>query len=1627
MASPLGGGRSLDYSVQLDISQAEATARQLQGVYERALRQIDVPLIERADIVRATGALDSFTGEFQRIERIAENVRRDVEAITREAGQARFTNLNQPSGGIGAAAGARAVAGGGGFRGGAALLAGGIAGYGATEITRLTFEQGQIGAQQKQLAESYNVLTAAIGLQADTLTGKLSAAVQETVTQQQLMQETNLLLVAAQDGQIQITEDQIATLAEFARLSATRLTANGRPLETEEAYRRLIQGIVKRETELLDELGLSTKQIADRLGVPLEEVNRSVEALLAGVLQVAEEDIEANGQPAIDEATRIEQAATSITDAWNRVREVLAEPVAVAIEGVAEAVEEAESTIQSSRLVLGLEVDDADVSSLISEKVAEYQQLLEEPTGPAVRFLPGPLRNALPDQNRTINEQAEAFAKLEQTLASYNQGVGATLPGLEQQRALLGEIAREAAASGVINTEQRATLDALSATYEAIGGAGGEYYDMLAILSPQQIETNEAVRAGAGAIFELVAAFQSGAISQAEFNAQMPALIGNLQALASAANAADGAVARAAERAASRPPSFGKDGLGGFNDQVAPGGAQTQTDDEFARIEKNAAFRADVADRARAAEEQAQADAQRAAEQAAAEQTRVAERAVSEAERRARESQSRQLGIWQEGVNAARDEMIAGADAIAEAGEVRAEQLQESADARREAGQASAEAFNDQADARREAGRIGAEALGDQADLVRKQADATTKALGKQADAVVKAANRQAEALTEAAEADMEAAAELAAAGSELRQAGQELEGALRNIEGLFGASAVTQEDLDLSEAGAYTEKADEYLRRLTDEVVNGVDREGVDIRDAAIRAGIDPNADASAILAQFRAMWEDSSLFAGGQNLDLINRDAVDAAIARQEASESGQQAILDFFGVQDFYDQADDKDAEADAKREEAEAKREEAADIREAAQEEAADIREQAAAVREAAQEEAEALREQASNAREAANKEAEALREQGAAAREAANKEAEALREQAATEREAAQAAADAQREQAQNYDPTPPAALTGEPTITEADIQQAVQQVLADQALLESQVATALGFVPGAQARQAQQQVVQAATTAGTLDASQAPAAAGQPATVDAAAQIELGPADGAVEDLLQALIDDAAGLDGDALAPVRDALYAGLSESFEAGDVPDEVAKNLLFAISKKLGTYQFDGQDNTALAEIGKGLAFSVVYGAGDITADDIPDSVPNAVLFAISEKLGTYQFDGQDTSAASEIGRHLGFTVALGAGDISADDIPDAVPESLLSAVYEKLSTFQFADGAVPALDDIGAGLGRQLVAAIQDAELPDEAALGLFLKLSEQLSNYQFPGVDDSAAAGIGRTLSAQILGAIDDIDLPPGVGEGLFERLLATLSSVQATDTEIPAVAAVGLSIGEQIYSAIGDAELPDDLMAGVVAAIGEQSLASENIVALQEIGTRQRNYVAAGFITPTSGAVDVAAPYIGDVGDQFVGSESVLSLLGIGSDNQAYVSAGFIAPIGGRAAMAAAWVSDLNTQFVSPEIVVSELGIGREISATIGAGFTGADISGLATTFAVNMTANFFSEAVVKQFSFIGTEIYRIIESRLGKAAEEGDLGGGLADTMTAQVTAKVTEELATSLAPTGGTTTGGGN
>lgn len=127
-------------------------------------------------------------------------------------------------------------------------------------------------------------------------------------------------------------------------------------------------------------------------------------------------------------------------------------------------------------------------------------------------------------------------------------------------------------------------------------------------------------------------------------------------------------------------------------------------------------------------------------------------------------------------------------------------------------------------------------------------------------------------------------------------------EGALGKIPGLFGTSEVTAEQMALAEAGVPQQFADDYIRQLSDEVLNGAEwGDKIDIKDAARRAGIDPNLPNEIILQLVKEAWDNSSFFANPANLELVNMDAAKAEIEKQQKSAEGEANLRALFGLGD------------------------------------------------------------------------------------------------------------------------------------------------------------------------------------------------------------------------------------------------------------------------------------------------------------------------------------------------------------------------------------------------------------------------------------------------------------------------------------------------------------------------------------------------------------------------------------------------------------------------------------------------------------------------------------------------------------------------------------------------------
>lgn len=124
----------------------------------------------------------------------------------------------------------------------------------------------------------------------------------------------------------------------------------------------------------------------------------------------------------------------------------------------------------------------------------------------------------------------------------------------------------------------------------------------------------------------------------------------------------------------------------------------------------------------------------------------------------------------------------------------------------------------------------------------------------------------------------------------------------LQGVPGLFGASPVTQEQLDAAAAGIPQEFADDFVRQLAAEVKNG-NQEFGNLLPQAVAAlekiGVTPGANPAAILAQIQETFASGRLFANAENLSLINQEAVQKSVMEQQQAAQGQENIKSFFSA--------------------------------------------------------------------------------------------------------------------------------------------------------------------------------------------------------------------------------------------------------------------------------------------------------------------------------------------------------------------------------------------------------------------------------------------------------------------------------------------------------------------------------------------------------------------------------------------------------------------------------------------------------------------------------------------------------------------------------------------------------
>lgn len=153
---------------------------------------------------------------------------------------------------------------------------------------------------------------------------------------------------------------------------------------------------------------------------------------------------------------------------------------------------------------------------------------------------------------------------------------------------------------------------------------------------------------------------------------------------------------------------------------------------------------------------------------------------------------------------------------------------------------------------------------------------------------------QQAKAQTAANKASAKAAKEAAKSASAI-------ESALGQIEGVFKASQVTEEDMRLSEEGLYQEKADEFLRRLGAAAESGGKEFSETIgqaQEALARVGVTPSGDLKTLYLQTKEAWESGLLFYAEENKALVNEEAIKAAAEMKRKAQIGRENMVKWFG---------------------------------------------------------------------------------------------------------------------------------------------------------------------------------------------------------------------------------------------------------------------------------------------------------------------------------------------------------------------------------------------------------------------------------------------------------------------------------------------------------------------------------------------------------------------------------------------------------------------------------------------------------------------------------------------------------------------------------------------------------
>lgn len=794
----------------------------------------------------------------------------------------------------------------------AGMLAGGLGAFGAVQVAQSVYNTGKEGAILQRQQATFQEFSRRMGQNADTIVAAVQRASNSTITEFDAMGLASQVLASKFSQDSQDIAGDLETVTAFARrASQIFVDESGQALSVQEVFARLVKFAREGNKELVDQFGLSNQLIAQAMGTTVDGLASAQGATIRwqGLVKVLNQELERLGPAAVTTAERFEQSAARIEEARQRIQMALAGPVAGIAEGVAGGVEGATTLAGMADLdrlrgmigtriggaTGGLSVLNAGAYEEARKALLAYDAAMKT-NAETARTYAEQLRavlNNLVNQGTLVKTDVAQLKDLQVTLDLVAQGLDTysvamqvtTMEGMRHNEQIF-QLAQTMAAYEKLYKEGSVTLEQYGAVMVSLAGRMREAADASGYLSTQLADTYSMIGPIAETGTQRTGSGSAGRQPFLDPEAApwgLPEGMSEREAAARAAllewrnqqNAELNRIVNETQNPAMQDVRTGMlDQLTGAEEQLQRLSAaydllgESATDAMTANLDaiSEQIDRLRLLDQTAVLVDEAMKSGQEGAAGLAAQLVTLAGEVAS-----TNTVTAEQVGILQQLIGA-----LLGATSAA----LGFEGAQTQYGAAMAAKSAKYAVYGNYSYGML-APRFDADRTAQQDAMYQRGLDAR-RAQDEWAAAAKKTAS------------EFERAAEAAAAA---------FEGALRKVPGLFGTSSVTGEQMAGAAAGVPQEFADNYLRRLADEVAGNKDWAGIDIQDAARRAGIDPNLPKEIILQQFQAAWADSSLFSGGRNIDLITEfgglDAIKANLARQDASASGQQALIDFLAA--------------------------------------------------------------------------------------------------------------------------------------------------------------------------------------------------------------------------------------------------------------------------------------------------------------------------------------------------------------------------------------------------------------------------------------------------------------------------------------------------------------------------------------------------------------------------------------------------------------------------------------------------------------------------------------------------------------------------------------------------------